>query len=370
MELIGHVGSLVKIHDEFPASDISTHIEFYSAWKLNGKKDWHSSYGFPSAGISLLHSQFGNQDILGQSIAIIPSLRFEKWKKNTRWSWRAGLGIAGFNKPYSAIDNPSNLVIGSKFTNMTMLRIEMSKPLSSNLRYSIGLSYTHCSDSHIAVPNIGANIISLSAGISFCNNLSGVRFFSDKKHKEISHNTWMPGVQFIFGVHEFQGTTRPAGGPKYYVYGESIFISKKVKPGRKFSAGVNHHYYTAYHDYMQSQELFSPGTNIRQKANTLVLFSGYEWTFGRVAFFIQAGVNVYNPFIRAMNNVWNLPKHGSLYEYTSNKIGYKYYFRQQQILKVHAFNPYFMLAVKTNGGTADFLEFSVGAEIHSIGKKN
>ncbi len=356
-----HVGRLVKIHGEYPENKISTLTELHLGWKLKGKKNWHRSYQFPTAGISLLHAQFGNQDVLGQAIALIPSLRFEKWTNKTRWSWRAGLGVAGFNKPFDVETNPKNLVIGSRFTNMTMFRFEMSRPFAGKFRYAIGVSFTHCSDAHIAVPNIGANLLSVHAGLSFCNQPSLLINQNARKAKQKIHDLWKPGAEFIFGLHEFQGTTRPIDGPMHFIYGESVFVSHQFTSCRTFSIGLNHYYYTSYLDYMSSQELFPQGTNLRSKAHQVVLFTGYEWHFGKISFFVQAGVSLYNPFIEAMNKVWDLPKHGLLYSYTSNKIGYRIHFLSDAVQNKIAFDPYFHLAVKTNGGTADFLEFALGA---------
>ncbi len=363
LELNGHVGRLVKIHGEYPENDISSLIEFHIAQNLNGKKSWHNDFKKPSAGLSLLHAQFGNQDILGQALGIIPTMRFENWRNKTRWSWRAGLGIAGFNKPYDAVDNPRNLVIGSRFTNMTMLRIEMSKPLSKKMRYNIGLSYTHCSDAHIAVPNIGANLISITAGISFCNQPEMLNTKKAFTKPQRAHEKWDAGAHFIFGMHEFQGTIRPVDGTMYFVYGENLHVSKKIRPGRNFSMGLNHQYYTSYHDYILSQELFPPGTKIRNKSHNIVAYLGYEWQYGRTALLLEAGLNLYNPFISEINKVWDLPKHGLLYVYTANKIGYRFYFTYKENPNAVTFKPYISIAVKTNGGTADFLEFAIGTKI-------
>lgn len=361
--LNGHVGHLVKIHGEYPENDISSVIELHAGWHLNGRKAWHSHFRKPTVGLSLLHTQFGNQDILGQAIGVIPSIRFERWHKNTRWSWRAGLGIAGFNKPYDVIDNPRNLVIGSRFTNMTMLRIEMSMPLTKKLRYSLGMSYTHCSNAHIAVPNIGANMISLTAGISFCDHPQHLNRNNIYSKPTRAIDNWETGAHFIFGVHEFQGTVRPVNGPKYFVYGENIHVSKLIRPGRQFSIGLNHHYYTSYYDYMLSQELFPPGTKIRRNAHNVVAYLGYEWVYGRTAFFLEAGLNIFNPFVQQINKVWDLPKHGLIYLYSANKIGYRVYFTCPENSNTDKLRPYISMAVKTNGGTADFLEFAFGANI-------
>lgn len=349
-----HAGKLVKIHGEYPSNGVTTLTECSVLWKTAGNREWQNAYRFPSAGFSVLHAQLGNQDILGQAIAVIPMMRFEKWKDKNCFSWKTGLGIAWFNKPYHNTDNPHNLVIGSSFANMSMLSVELSRPLTQLLRISIGISYTHASNAHIAVPNIGANIIAAHTGISLSARSLNKTL---PPYASIAHITkWSFGIYGVLGFQEFIGTLRPADGIRYPVYGAGAMARFARNVKGVFSAGINYHYYPSYNEYIISQELFPAGTNSRSKAQTVVAFLGYEWTFGRIALFAQAGLNIYNPFMHAINNVWDLPKHGFLNIWTSNKLGYRYYILSDQ----HAVQPFMHIAVKTNGGTADFFETGFG----------
>src|SRR5690606_17300344 len=121
-------------------NDITTLTELNISWKLRGKRYWHQLYHYPSAGFSFIHAQLGNQDVLGQAYSFIPSMRYEKWKNETRWAVRVGLGLAYFTSPYHSQRNPENLVMGSPVANMSLLKIEMSRPLGKMFRYNVGLS--------------------------------------------------------------------------------------------------------------------------------------------------------------------------------------------------------------------------------------
>lgn len=365
-ELNFHVGKLVKIHGEYPPTDITSLTELNLSWKTRGNKYWQTLYCFPSVGFSLTHAQFGNQDVLGQAIGFVPTMRFEKWKEDTRWSIRAGLGVAYFTKPYNSSSNPENLVIGSPWANMSLLKMEFSKPLFNRFRYNVGLSLMHCSNAHVDVPNIGANLIAFHAGISFSNKPELLKTESEKTKSIVPRKPLRLGIQTILGIHEFKGTTRPVDGPKYFVYGASVFASKSFKPKRRISVGMNYHYYTAYHDYALLQELYQSDEDIKKKSQNLVLFGGCEWNYGRMAFYVQLGINLYNPFLHEMNKVWDLPKNRFINLWTANKIGYKLYAYSQNGTRSgydYLLNPYLNMAVKTNGGTADFLELGIGIEI-------
>ena len=359
-ELRLHTGRLVKIHGEYPPNKISTYTEASVLWKCHGKKNWQSAHGYPSAGFSFIHAQFGNQDVLGQSIGAMPLLRFEKWFNRSFVSVRTGMGIAWFNKPYDAVGNPKNLVIGSRFANMTMISAEYNYRISSHWLISGGASFMHCSGAHLTVPNIGANLPALTAGL--CYDPHGVKTKAHLKKIVVKERNTFAGIQFISGFHEFPGTIRPADGPRYQVYGVALHAGKSFRAHSKISLGFNAHYYTAYADYLHSQELLNSNSFRKKDPVNLVCYAGYEWNFGRVAFFLQGGFNLYDPVLRALNKVWDLPKHGWLHEYTAQKIGYRIYAHSQFAATPHNFQPFIHIAVKTNGGTADFLELAVGAD--------
>lgn len=350
-----HVGKLIKIHGEYPANEISSLTELNFSRKTTGKQDWHRVYKYPAYGFSLVHAQFGNPQVLGQSIAAIPVMRFERIQKKSRFTIQAGFGIAWFNKPYHHLTNPENLVIGSSLANMSMAKLECSKSLSTQFRYSFGCSFTHCSNAHVAVPNIGANIVALHAGLSW----SGAPFKdlnSLPKSKSRLPRTWALGMFAHSGIQEVPGTIKPVNGIIYPVFGAGIQAVFHSAVGKDFHAGIHCIYYPLYKEYIVSQELFPDQVNERRKAQSVVLFLGYEWKFNRIALFVQGGIKLYDPFTHAINDVWDLPKHGFLYQWTSNKLGYRYYVLKDE----KKFSPYIQLAVKTNGGTADYLETGVG----------
>ncbi|MFM9984851.1 MAG: acyloxyacyl hydrolase [Flavobacteriales bacterium] len=351
-----HVGKLIKIHGEYPENSISSITELNFAWKTDGSCEWHKECKFPTYGFSLLHTQFGNQDVLGQSFAGIPTMRFDKWRNQTRFSIQAGFGIAWFNKPYDHLTNTKNLVIGSALANMSMVKIGFSKRLAGGWRYSLGASFTHCSNAHVAVPNIGANIVALHAGFSWGKLPENPDYRLRPSHCFGLKRIWKFGMYGITGLQEIPGAIKPVNGGHYPVYGLGTQAVYHSRIGRDFHLGINYSYYPMYREYIVSQELFADGENEFRKAQTVVFFLGYEWKYNRFALFVQTGLNLYSPFIHEMNNVWDLPKHGFLYQWTSNKLGYRFYLRKDE----KSWQPYFHLAVKANGGTADYLETGVG----------
>ncbi|MCC6599942.1 MAG: acyloxyacyl hydrolase [Crocinitomicaceae bacterium] len=356
-----HLGRLIKIYEEFPTTDFSTLSELSFSYKTRGKKEWHIYHKYPSLGGSLIFIYFGNSDTLGNALGLVPTAQFEYDQKKGSFFLRAGLGIAAFNRPYRQEDNPGNLVLGSTFENLSVLHIGYSFFSGKRLSMSLGLSATHCSNSHLRVPNVGANIFSVSCGLRWSEppkirSMKPHQAVDDRKEKN-RHLHWNPAISLNFGLHEFPGTVHPIGGPLYPVYGCSLFASRVYRMNGRISLGASLYYYSGYYDLILSQQLFPEGTDAGKKSVTVSIHGAREWIFGRFGLIVQAGVNIYSPFLRELAEIKNIPSKGVLYQWTSNKVGYRYSplgYTQKTI------KPFAGISVKANGGTADFFEVSIG----------
>ncbi len=357
-ELFQHTGKLIRIHGQYPGNIISSVSELHMGWKTRGSRPWHESHGYPSLGGSLVYAQFGNRDTLGDAWGVIPMAKFEYPSKYGMWFVRAGLGMAWFSSPYSSKENPGNLVLGSRFANISTLGAGYMFPLNHRLYVSIGASIFHCSNSHIRVPNIGANLISFSAGLSWLNEGSARLDRNFKPSSEsMASGKWRPVLQVGIGLQEAQGTTDPRGGGLYHTMISGLYASRLSGSGNgRISLGMIVSYSTYYRIFILTQELF-PAEEAIQKSMTGTLFIGREWIFGKFGLFLQAGYNVYAPFIKAFSNIKDLPGPGWLGQHTSNRFGYRYY--PLGISKKRNM-PFTGVAVKANGGTAEYLELSAG----------
>jgi len=356
-----HGGKLIKIHGEYPENKLSTGLELHISFSLNPRMKWVENRGYPALGASFIRIDFGNREVLGTALGFVPMLEYISVQ--TRLYFRAGMGVARFTRPFDAIDRPDNLVIGSRYANLTMAALGWRFVLGNNSEARLGISFMHMSNAHIRVPNIGGNIIALNAAYRFGKKkaISSIPAVISVQEKWVGSDTvieksrikWRPGLHLIAGLHSFPGTVRPIGGPLYSVFGLSIYMVQKDGMNKPWSSGINYHFYPAYHNYIISQELF-PAKEAIKNSHHLVAFIGRSYYFGRFSLFYQLGYNLYAPFLREMNEVWDLPKKGFLYTHTSNKIGYRYSPPIKGLL--------LGVAVKSSGGTADFLEFQLGYE--------
>jgi hypothetical protein len=377
-------GKLIKIYDPFPENQFTGIIKGTVYRQTDGSSNWHHWQGYPSVGITAAMLYFHPDKILGTGIGLIPEMKYDFQFFNRKWYLHAGLGLAWFNRPYNPISNPENRVIGAPLVNMTCIGMETTGLIHHRCNWSAGISYTHCSNAHVAVPNIGANVVSIHVGLAF---RSRQLVETEKKRDfEVNRiNKIFPLIQLMAGVHEFPGTISPRDGLRYKKGGLCFGIEKIHTPfGRmnghrsstarilrgKYGFGINAYYDQALYQFMVTQDLFPAEKNSRTKAMNLAFYGTYEWLFGRFAFFVQGGIDVYAPGKEALNKIWNLSKSTLLDRHTSNKIGYKFYFNSPVLenpkARQRSARIFAALAVKANGGTADYLEFSIGASLVKI----
>jgi Lipid A 3-O-deacylase (PagL) len=362
IELSSHLGKLIKIHGEYPENKTSSVLELFFSWSPNLREDWVKQRGNPRLGLSLTHLGFGNKEVLGTAVGLIPMVEYVD--AGSPFYLRLGLGVGRFSRPYDPLYRPDNLVFGSRFANVSMISMGFRLPLADFIDFRLGCSYIHASNAHVRVPNIGGNIVALNAAFVLGGtphivpvprlNYEPYMGDNDTVPRVKKRKSWRPGFHLIQGYHSFPGTVRPANGPLYSVSGLSVyFIQKNTKNMKPWMTGLNYHYYRSYREYILSQELF-PANEANLRAHHLTWFVGRDIYFGAFSFFFQTGINLYAPFLKEINRIWDLPKKGIIYTMTSSKIGYRYHAPLKGLFGG--------IAVKASGGTADFLEFELGYE--------
>ncbi len=348
-----HIGKLIKIYPEFPYSSYVNLNELNISFQTRGRKEWHQLYRYPQVGVALFYGYWGNDQVFGRNIGIVPNLAFETHNKK-RWSLqtRFGLGFTYFTTHYNAINNPTNNVIGSKVTNLTFLTEDLNYKLSKQININVGISIFHSSDGHYQLPNLGANVPSLNIGIRYY--LKPVPEFY--KHDSVAkpNKKTMLNLFAGYGRHEYGNATKPTGGPKYPVFQLAIYASKRYKKICNFHYGLSYAYYTDYYDYIINQELFY--SNERLNASVITTFLGNEFIIGKFGLIAQSGINIHTPFLKKINSAKHDKEYASVY--ISNKIGVQYYFYNPTLKARH--NIYIGIYMKANFGTADYAQIGVG----------
>lgn len=133
-----------------------------------GKNYWQQLFGYPSFGLGFYGTTLGNDAIHGKEFALFPYFKFPFVStSNFSFSSLFGLGLGLVTKKYDAVENPYNVVIGSKLNIHFQAKFMARYRLSKRWSFDLGLAFAHFSNGNTAEPNIGINNLSLNSGFSF-----------------------------------------------------------------------------------------------------------------------------------------------------------------------------------------------------------
>jgi Lipid A 3-O-deacylase (PagL) len=350
-------GGLVPIYSPFPSAGAVSSLECSIFKKKHIGPSWRMNYGKTHLGWSTQIINLGNSAILGQALSIAPCAD-HVYRINNRASINAriSIGLGYFTKHYDRLDNPENNVIGSSLANVSRFHIEWRKQMTNTWRIGLGMHFIHCSNAHYSVPNVGANILGVHA--TFAQNKippkdhSAVILILLGYTKRI--NLHLAGG---YGLHEFEGTSRPSDGPLYKDPLMTLQLGRVHRTRSTLYTGIQWTQYNSYKHYLLINELVKT-EHLQKTIQNYTWFVGYDWFFPHFAFFVQTGIHLYHPSMDLISSLEATKTKSWLYKNTASKLGYRFYFCN--MMRSHSVSPYLQMAVKTNGGTAEFFETSLG----------
>jgi hypothetical protein len=329
-----HYGFVVPHHENM-VHMTSQHLCMFEADVVeasNGYHYWEQQHKYPLKGISLLYSDLGGARYLGKVVAVIPYLNFRLTKGNRiDLFFRFGAGVGYLTKHFERTENYKDIAIGSHFNAAIQMMYEMRWKPFKRLDVTAGLGLTHFSNGAIKTPNLGINILTLSAGCAWKLNKEQAQKIAPDAILDVTHK-WEFCLYGIFGFSELYA----AYGPKYYAY---IFSGTALhtigfRHKRWMGAGVD-----VFYDEANVESLKRLGTPVTHRAE--VIRPGVNFThkmdFSRLSLLMQLGVYVYTKF----------KKDGILYD----RLALQYRFGKHYL--VH-------LGLKTHLFTADMIEYGVG----------
>lgn len=352
-------GKIIKNYPRFPQTDFSETYELNIGYQSAGNYLWEDFYKYPQVGFKFFSGKFGNDEILGKAMGLLPEIGFYSNKaKRIQFMARMGLGAAYFNKPFHHIENPENILIGSKVTAAAFAAVGAEFNWLENLHGNFSVSAYHFSNSHYQLPNLGLNQIAIRAGVKY---YIGGSVFDPVLNanippldRRINFN-----VRLGLGINEYGGTLGPTGGAKFPIYLTSLFFTKHVSFINKISGGADLAYNTGTRDFIQNSEFYENKHHL--KSSTAILFVGHEFVLSHLSLVTQAGYFLFNPvpydLIKDKPDT-SISRETRLKTKITAKLGLQYYLYNAN--KVHK-NQWFIGAyVKTNLGQAHFFETGIG----------
>lgn len=298
--------------------------EFTVNFPTIGCKGWHRDYCNSLWGVSYLYSDLGNKKNLGGVHVLLGHFSFPLLQnKSTLFTFRLGTGAAWVEKPFNRVENFKNVAIGSHL-NISMSGIfELRKKINERLGFTTGFGINHYSNGSAKVPNLGINVLSVTAGLTY-------RFVEVKNCKADSvkpfSRKWRMNIITDGGFRQ----TIPAGGRTYPAAVAMINISKQFSTKGKFGFGAEYQYSAALSKQVK-------GATDIASLSRIGINACYEQMIDRLAIVMIAGVYAYS----------KAKEDGPVYD----RLGLRYYYKEHWI---------FNLSLKTHFANADFIDYGIG----------
>jgi len=302
---------------------------FYSGevilnFHTNGSKYWHKAYKYPTFGLMATMTYNLNKDVVGQVYGIganvkLPFINKEKWAFNSRL---AG-GFAYATRKFDPIENPKNNAIGTHLNLLVILGLDVQYKFRTG-GISLGIDFTHFSNSGTRKPNLGLNIPSIFIGYSV--NLKQTKLVKpDFEEFKPEWSLLLHGLFSLNNNYPFQTKVFP-------VFGINTYMSKRFGHKSGLSTGVDLVYNEANRNFLSSPA----DQNFWQTAQ-VGLFTSYDLHVDRFIFLLGMGVYAYNPL---NPNGWFFHKIGG------------------RVMLTKGF--YINAVVKSHWAKADYFELGIG----------
>jgi len=279
------LGRLIRHSDQFlfNSNEWTHSLDFSARWETDDRQPWANFYGYPNIGLHFRYHTFGNQSILGHALSAYPSIEMPIFKKPKfgQLDLFIGIGVARVSRPYHWHRNPLNTGIGSKWNNITRLKLQFSR-LYRNWRWGIYSDITHVSNGRVSSPNSGLNTAEFGLSLTRSSKAPGLK----------------PGLSAGFGFRNWSfemygmlaGTSqREYPGPKFPVYVAKVALIRSLTPVQRLHFGLERernmeraHFYRGMLGIVSRSEAL-------QFATSYLIYIADEFVFGPISFGVVAG---------------------------------------------------------------------------------
>ncbi|MDN5212430.1 acyloxyacyl hydrolase [Fulvivirgaceae bacterium BMA12] len=356
-------GTVVANYSEFPESDSRKSFSLnIGRLKAIPNLQWTHYYSYPTTGIGFSYSDFSNREVLGSEISIIPYLLINLSKKRFRsWYLKFGLGASHFTKYYHGTENPTNEVIGSKFTWAFQAFLYRSLFVTEKMHVKLGAGYWHSSNGHTTLPNFGMNSMMVTLATQFFTQPVNRRFYEDNHFQIDKTKHFFLNFRTGLGVHELGGARGPTEGPKKNVYTIAFGGAMLLKNHFRINTGFAYRFYQHYYDQITDNNFSEFSDHPVWNASNIGFYLGVEWLIGHVGMEVAGGLNIYKPFFEKHFREFDVSENDTEYwlkRLFSTRMGLNFYLFNTNKLPEN--NVYIGAHINANFGQADFSEISLG----------
>jgi hypothetical protein len=308
-----------------------------------GDKAWHYENNFPETGIAFSYYYLGNPEQLGNLYAIAPfyDIPLKEKKTASRLHLRLSTGLAYSDKKFDPIKNHKNNVISVSFNAFVNFKWFYQFDINERTRIETGLNFAHASNGKYKAPNLGINILTLNAGLTY-------KFKSKKEPVPIiciDSSSCAKSKHEIYALAAVGfNEVEPPGGPKFIAQTYTLGYYYNLRNTHKFGGALDFYYLGAVKEqlYREDSVIYSNALNYVQVG----LKFSYCYNVGRTVFPVEFGRYIRTPYTGD----------GMFF----HRIGVRRYLQNNIILN---------FSLKTHWAVASFFEFGAGYRIPLKKKK-
>jgi len=252
-----------------------------------GNCQWQHENNRPDIGLTLQFLDFANPQQLGYAFTAAPyvEIPLNEQQRASRVVMRVCWGLTYVTKHFDIYQNHKNTAIGSHLNAFVQFRWFWQWQITDRLRFEPGFSFSHASNGKSKNPNLGLNIMSLSAGVNYRigSNYKPANVIRDSSCRVKSKYELTLGTAIGFNQ-------RAINTPMLRTYVFAASIQRNLRNTHKFSAGVDVYYDDNYQiDFREWEGYTATGLSRYRMSARL----GYAYNIGRISLPIEVGYYVF-----------------------------------------------------------------------------
>ena len=324
----------------------------------NDTTKWGRYYNHAESGLMLLYSNLGNDKVLGHQFSFLPYVSFRIFNKlKSPFKLKLGAGVSYFTARFDSLSNPNNELIGAQFAWDVKVILYKSIYKRGGLDIKLGAGFSHESNGHTRLPNLGINSPLASVSAQFYNQKEDNYFHPQrKKRKNVSPKKYYLTYEQGFGFQDQDETEGPEMGNLKPVYTSDISAAILFNKHIKLRGGFTYRYYKTYYDHIIDNAIEPLIEEANWSSSNVSFYLGNEFLMGHLSIDALLGINIHKPFYQQFNPGTAIGV--SLQKTLLTRIGMNLYLINTHKLPQH--NLFIGAHIKANMAKADYTDFTIG----------
>lgn len=342
----------------FPTTGYQKTIAINIGYTNSDTTNWGKFYNHAESGFMLLYSNLGNNQVLGHQYSFLPFVSFRVFNNfKNPLKLKMGAGISYFTARFDSLGNPHNEIIGSQFAWDVKIFLYKSIYKKGGFSLKLGVGFSHESNGHTRLPNLGVNSPMASISGQFYNKKEDNYFNPTRiKRGNVSTKKYYFTLEEGIGFHEQDETEGPKMGFLKPVYSSDVSVAILFNKHIKLRGGFTYRYYQQFYDHIVENKVAGLIDHPSWNASNVSFYLGNEFLMGHIAIDFLLGVNLHKPFYRKFNQGTEIGL--TLQKILLTRIGLNLYLIDTHKLPKH--NLFIGAHIKANMAKADYTDLTIG----------